>query len=268
MSTYNPDSARFNLYSDIVSSLILLTGFGASVLGSAIFILWPHNPIAFTAILPDAYFWYFCPILMCLHVQISSFVYQLLSLCSVVIFNVGAIVSQLGVREYYLGQRGYRLVDEVRQDISVLVHQYRSIEIFSETGMLFIGKFLVPFQSVFMVSTVFCNSMLIKQWDRMQTATKVLILFWAFGCTTVWSLILVLGGYLHKHGKSVLVSWKNHDFGTTHRNKLMKRVARSCRPVMLNYGNCFVIRKGSVLKFLRSVSRGTLRALLVMLRDQ
>lgn len=194
----------------------------------------------------------------------------MLCITIIVIFYVGIHASHLVLREYCLGSSNskYRLVPEVRRDISMLMHQYRAIQIFWQTTMLFVGKFLVPFQSIFMTSSIFCNSMLIKNWKEMDTMTKAMVLFWTIAFTLAWSSILSLGGYLHKHGERVMVSWENHDFRTGYRNKLMKMVARSCKPAGINYRKCFVIRKGNVLKFLRSVLRGTLRAVLIMLKNR
>lgn len=253
----------------MLSLIALLAGCGGILLILIFHIISPKSPTGFGSIIPDKYFYYFFPLLFFYHTILNTFVYGLPIICGIGLLNAGLYLSHLTLWEYRLGRLEYRTIPEVREIPAILILHYRSMQLFFQTAMLFIGPFLVPFQTICLTCSVFCNSMLIKYWnyDNWESATKFVILFWAMSMMAGWACVLIFGGSLHRNGMKVLVSWKNHDFGSKYKNQLMKKIAASSQPIMLNYGNCFVIRKGTILNFFRLISRGTVKMLLVILKD-
>ncbi|CAL8120990.1 unnamed protein product [Orchesella dallaii] len=50
------------------------------------------------------------------------------------------------------------------------------------------------------------------------------------------------GSAKYRLGQEVLYSWKFHDWGSSQNNKVMSKFRKSCKPIVVNYGNTYVIR--------------------------
>jgi len=74
--------------------------------------------------------------------------------------------------------------------------------------------------------------------------------------------VLEFGRFLFCRGTKVIKSWKVDEKNYQGESKVMKKFARSCKPIVLSYGKQFVVGRVSVLVFFRGIVRGTFRALL------
>ncbi len=96
----------------------------------------------------------------------------------------------------------------------------------------------------------------------MEIAAEFMIIVWMLAGPIGWGLVLTMGGYLHSNGLKILNSWKQSRWMSSLEIKVMTRFARSCTPIMICYGKVFVVRKVSLMVFVRGLSRGLVRALL------
>lgn len=142
--------------------------------------------------------------------------------------------------------------------------QYRKLQIFHLNFMEVCSSFIVPLQTIITKLGLFCNVSLIKYRHILNIANTVILMFWSFGSTMIALVALTLCAHLHVKTTKMLKTIKNKDWGSPQKNKVMKKFVRSCTPISYGYGRIYVIRKVSVLKFLRHLTRGTFRLLLTL----
>lgn len=87
-----------------------------------------------------------------------------------------------------------------------------------------------------------------------------------FGVTlqTIWAIVLELSGRFHTQSVRTLASWKGLDFKTGAEKKYMSKFKKGCYPLSIGERGLFIVRRISVLKFLRAIVKGTFRALLTI----
>lgn len=81
----------------------------------------------------------------------------------------------------------------------------------------------------------------------------------------VWAIILELGGRFTRDAKRSLKSWKCMEFSNAAENKLMSKIRKAAaKPMVLGEEGTYKIARQSVLKFLRSIVKGSARAILTI----
>lgn len=183
----------------------------------------------------------------------------------------GTFVMPFFVNELRLNKMSsYRSKSELRKNCDALIKEYRAMQILQKMYNNLFGQFLVPFQSVITLTFVFGSFIVIKHRndDTMHIFPFLLMASWSIVAPACWSFMLLIGGYLHSNGMKVLSSWKYHrGWKSCLERKLMKKCQASCKPVTINYGKAYVIRKVSVLEFNKGLIRGLARALLTLYGD-
>lgn len=81
-----------------------------------------------------------------------------------------------------------------------------------------------------------------------------------------WSdmLSMTMGEAIQFYGVKALDSWKYHQWSNSYQKRLSGKFQKSCKPMQLSYGKTYVITRLTicVLKYLRGLCRGILKALL------
>lgn len=143
--------------------------------------------------------------------------------------------------------------------------EYRAYEILHRQNISIFKFFIIPFQSLVMKCAMFCNFMVIRHWAHMDWIGLSFLLFVSILVITFWSFILEFGGNVLWHSKRNIYSWKNpNPAGNSIRGKELRKFRKSCRPLCVGYDGYFTIKRLSVLKFARSLVRGTFRVLLTL----
>ncbi|CAL8125332.1 unnamed protein product [Orchesella dallaii] len=242
---------------------ILLASVVTSVVNCIVNCVYPHLPIFLGYILEEAPpivkipFAYVIPCIFVWIIFFNCFV----AVCPM--YAYGLHILPFLFKELRMGRTNYETPSEVRQPQNLIV-AYRSLQLFQQLVNNLVGKFIVPTQAIVTKLIVLSSYMAIKHGDKMEKASFFLIITWAGLAALFWSLMLMIGGHLHVHGKRVLDSWKYHRWGRPFDTKLMSKFRKSCRPIMVSFGNTYRIRRLSGLKFIRGLSRGILRALLTL----
>ncbi|CAL8125335.1 unnamed protein product [Orchesella dallaii] len=179
------------------------------------------------------------------------------------VYGYGLFVVPFLTKELRMGRANYESPPELRQPENLIL-AYRSLQILQQVINELVGKFIVPTQTMVTKLVVLSTYMVIKHGDTMETASMAVILTWSGMAGLFWSLTLMMGGHLHVYGERVIKSWKYHQWDNKYDKKLMGKFRKSCKPLMLNFGKAYRIRRLTVLKFIRSLSRGILRALLAL----
>jgi len=221
---------------------------GTIFLGSLVPINYYQFPIPLLLILFQAYALVFYHI-VCFTIATATIMYSL---------NFVPILT----RELRLAQlKNHKMSGYLRKPENIR-HVYRCLQLLQANIFGVFGPFLVMCNASLMVTTLFCNFVLIKYWNQLQIVSKLQLLSWTIIFMGFWACVLELGRFMFTQGNKVLGSWKRHEYAYSGESKLMKKFTKSCKPIVLSYGKQFVIGRVSVLVFFRGVVRGTFRALL------
>lgn len=107
--------------------------------------------------------------------------------------------------------------------------------------------------------------MILKHGSEMDKISVAVLVSWGIAAATFWGVILIMGGGLYLNGNNLLLSWKYHsNWPDKFQKEVFHKFRRSCRPFVLNYGRWYVIKRLTVLKFVRSLCRGIFKALLAL----
>ncbi|CAL8106445.1 unnamed protein product [Orchesella dallaii] len=196
-------------------------------------------------------------------IYLTCIIYWNMGFTILALFLYGIVVFSMLIDEFCLNRRKYRAINAFR-NLNDLMFNYRCFQILQSCCMQAFGYLMIPIQSTVMNLIVFCNFMLLVHGSELQIMTLATMSLWSILGTTVWTFILYLGGYMHKMSEKTLRSWKVHPWGSKNERKMMSKFRKSCRPVLIQFGNTFVIRKRTCLKFLRGITKGTFRALLAL----
>lgn len=264
MPHYNPNK---ELNSKLFDMAIVL-GFGAvagmGALSSIYFYLFPFSPCLFGSVIPSTtfapfrlYMLYIFPHYLTVVMVFNPAAIML----SVSLF--GLIVMPFLITELTLDRKQYVSSRQLRTPPNIIL-VYRSSHVLLSKTLVVLEYMIVPTQTIITNVTLFSGVMLIKQGDRMSMASKGMLGSWSVVAAGGWTIALWVAGYMHYFGKKLLNSWKYHKWSTRGDKAVMSKFRKSCKPLMIHFGNVYALRRLSVLKFIRSISRGIFRALLTV----
>lgn len=186
-------------------------------------------------------------------------------MCAVCIFYAyGVFLVPFLLREFRLDHPPYRSIPALRAP-DKLILAYRTAQVLLHKTISVVVLFMFPTQSIVYKMVVFTSYVMLKYGNEMDIMNALMLAWFAFLAAGYWSSTLVMGGQLHSQGKRILLSWKFHNQWPDKRTKIiMGKFRRSCKPFQINCGKTYTIKRLTVLKFLRSLSRGILKALLAL----
>lgn len=224
----------------------------------------PHFPISLGYYLPRSWPYFITAPLVLLKTG-YTFTLFALNLFNVFaeVFYYGAIITPFVTKEFRMGRTGYKSVAVLRHP-ETLSMAYRSVQILHKQIVSIIGGLIVPTQAIIAELVVISSYMIIRHGHQMNRYSKLMLITWSCGGVIVWWATLYIGGCIHFYGMKVLESWKYHEWDNSFDKKFMKKFTRSCKPLMVNFGSTYVIKRQSALKFLRGLSKGILRILLAL----
>ncbi len=231
-------------------------------------IAFPDTPTFIGSVIPDNFP---IPIIIFVRYVFPSYMILVmhLNLCTIscVIFLYGVIIVPFIVLEFRIGRNPFKYFAccELRKP-PLLWSAWRTVEILQLKINDLLGVILIPCQFLFGKLVVLITFMIIKLGHELSTSEIIMFSLWAVGSGLTWSLILLMGGYIHMFGRKILESWKYHKWiGLTKvEKKQMKKFRKSCCPLSISYGKAYVIKRLTVLKFIRGIIAGIFRALLTI----
>ncbi|CAL8125318.1 unnamed protein product [Orchesella dallaii] len=264
MSTFDPNKSKYSLLFEAGLLLIFFDILLINFLTCSFVIYFPNTPAFVGSILPEAtplpirlLVAYIYP---CYYLAIAGMNFYTYA---IITFVYGIIFIPFVLREFRLGRRNYLSYDQLRQP-PMIITAYRAVQILQRKSTDLFGQMLVPMQTLMGNIVVSCAYMIIKHRGILKPTTVAMLLGFSTTCGIFWGLILLLGGYINLYAKRILDSWKYHPWPTKQDRKLMRKFRKSCTPLMLNYGKTYIIKRLTVLKFIRGLSNGILRALLTL----
>lgn len=183
-----------------------------------------------------------------------------------ILIGVGAITYCFYVaiimKELWFGGKIYHSVDELRSFRNV-THVYRCLQVLHREVLPLFGGFLVIVNAFMMLTTIYVNFVLMRYWEMLGPLTKSALFFMDFTLVSFYINLLELGCIFYLRGVKALQSWKGVKWSESmFVNRKMRRFQRSCQPIILCWGNHFIIGRQSIFIYGRGVVRGTFRALL------
>lgn len=178
------------------------------------------------------------------------------------IINSSTIIP-FGIFEFNLQRKSFKTVAIIRtpqkmslifREIQILVQQYNQV----------FGCILVPMQTLLTQFVMFTTYLFSKYADKIDTSLKATMVIWTTIATLTWIVSLEVGGIISMYGEKVLLSWKYHKWENRQEKRYMSKFRKSCKPLMVQYGRTFVIRRITVLKYIRGLLKGVLRTLLTV----
>lgn len=264
MPDFNPNKSKVNYFIEALILIIFINYFLLCLLTCAFVVYDPQSTIHLGKLVPDMYF--SIPIrlaVICFHsvIYCVSLYNCCLLACGCALY--GFYVTLLLTQELRIGAKHYLTVDKLRK-VHNLQLMFRSFQVLNENTMCFVGIYILIFNAVFELSTIFMNFALIKFWEDLPVLTKALLIMCNLTICWIWTAILEMGKLFFVRGGKVPASWKRKDWGCSFDNKLMKKFRLGSKPILISYGNQFVLRKVTILVFYRGIVRGTFRTLMML----
>lgn len=145
---------------------------------------------------------------------------------------------------------------------------YRCFQVYNAHVMGIFGFLFFFAHFVFSTTPMFINFVLIRYWQELHAAIKLLLIIWVAGIVIFWTGVLHTGGCLFLSNKKIISFWRKYDrWKTEGEAKGMRKFAKSCTPIVICFGKQFVVKSLTLLKFHKGLGRGILRALLTTKRN-
>lgn len=233
----------------------------ACIINTSVFLFYPNNPASFLHILPHK--WYTIFIMCMFYIYIIPYCYMHLLLLVQTVLPLGLLVIRILVKELRFGRPKYLSIDSLRKPQNLQIVYRMGQILILHTNALF-GKILIPIQTFTTLMSVFGAYVAIKHNDKMKTMSLLMVLGWTLIAAVGWGLCLTLGGYLHSNGQKILGSWRKYEWKSKKERNEMKKFVRSCKPIVICYGKIFVVRRVSLMIFVRGLTRGLVRVILML----
>lgn len=192
-----------------------------------------------------------------------------ISLCQGTCFVGCAVMIYLFYVPYILGKElrvgrpstEYNALRELRQADNLRI-SFRTIQVLHHNEFCYLGIFVLLCNWGCIVTSVNVFFVLIRYGATLKTLTKMPMVMAAGLILVVWGGILHYGKVFNLRCKQVFGSWKRYDWGSSKDRKIMEKFALSCKPIKISYGKMVVVGPMSVLNFIRSVKKYTVKLLL------
>jgi hypothetical protein len=266
----DPQGKKLNL---LMKGILILTIISSTLLLPAIvsshYFLFPHMPMYPISILRNDTS-YFKIIYLANGVNyylVLVAVFFNLSYIVCMFFNFAIIACPLLHNELRPNRASYRTLSYLREP-GTLTGFYRTLEIMLKLFNQTFRPVILPAQSLMSQFNVYCNFTLITYWGEMDEAMKMILISWAVISISSWTPILQFGGWFNANAIQTVKSWKYLDWGKNDK-KFLSKFRKSCRPLGIRvegrYGQ-YCIRRKTVLKYIKGVTKETFTAIIALKR--
>lgn len=267
MPFYDPNRELQSKLFDIMLLFSMMSGFGLLSLTFIYFYLFPFSCVQFGSVVPNTTvpvlipFRFFLIYVYPHYITVSHAAMGSIFLTAVIIY--GVLVVPFLAKELCLDRKEYKCLAVIRQPPK-LIQMYRASQLLQLNALDVYQYPIIVSQALVMDLTMFACVMIIGFGNQMALSSKMMLLSWAFITCSVWTGVLMMGGYMHWNGGKVLKSWKYNQWSSKADKRLMSKFRKSCKPLMFHCGKYYAIRRLSVLKFLRGISKGIFKSLLAL----
>jgi len=161
------------------------------------------------------------------------------------------------MKEFRPNQLNYKTTNRLRRPYN-LIHAYRTFEVMHGVAMDLIGKLILPYYTIAGQFILFWNFSALRE-----ESLDVVLLLFSFISQLCTVFALEFSGRFSKNAILTVQSWKYMNCSYFDK-KCLNKFRKSCVPLRIETKGYFVIKRLTVLKFLRSIVKGTFRALLTL----
>lgn len=265
MPCFNPNKCPSVLLLDL-SMLLLLTGLlGILTFSVLVAALYPQSLIFLGGLVPKMYLTFPVWIIVTIfHIYIYAAIFSGAAIAVAINLIYWFYLYICINRELRLGAKKYWSNSSLRCSGTIRI-TYRAFQIVHHSLLLEcqFGIYLVWFNGFLQFLAIFISFVLVEYWKALGPISKVPLVIGLVMLNIVCSLFYEIGGRLQKACMRTIASWKNYSWGSTRENRIMGKFCKSCMPLLMCYGRQLVVNSKSLLTFHKSVTRGTVRALLM-----
>jgi len=138
------------------------------------------------------------------------------------------------------------------------------VELLHKQSMHIYGLLIVIAQAMIVQFVTYCNYTVLRNWDELEMVMKVLDILMSIDMTLFWGFCLELGGRFYVCSVKVLESWRLLPLGRKQDMIFMMRFKKRCKPLTVGLEGYRKITRLSILEFIGSIARITIRALLAL----
>ncbi len=234
---------------------------------NAFFLLDTSGVLLVGSIFPSKYLpFYIKTVLYLVHLYILSCFFSCVAFVVCFALTYCFYVASFYITELRVGLpiSKYLTSPSLRQNPETLRHTYRSFQVLHASANFMFGPYYLVLNALFMKCCIYINFVLLKYWAALPLHTIVPLVIGLLFQLTIWTSIMEMGRFLNARGRKVLTSWKRFKWVGANTTKIMHKFVSSSKSLQFAYGTQFVIKKGSLFRFYRGITKGTLRALLTM----
>lgn len=265
MPYYNPGKSQLLVITNTLALANFITTIGCSICQCLFFIYYPTTSVYFGNLFPTGLSKHWL-LLIHLPCMFSVFVNNI-TVCVplTVMLYFGTLFVSFIVREFKHGRIStfYKCSLKFRQTRQLTIN-YRSVQIILSLYNSLFGNILVPAQGTVTLEVIFTCYFLIRHSDILAFSNLLVMVMWGCVCSGGWLAIIVSGGYLHSHGIKILQSWKRYQWNSNYERKFMKKFEASCTPFAICQGKVYVVKRVSMMVYIRGLSQGLARTLLML----
>lgn len=248
---------------------ILLVGLGAGCCGSFLILMFlliydPSGMIFLGSLVPPERFTLLIRLIIIIYHSWLIAVAHI-GVCA---FASGVLIYAYYITPFYLwelklGRKKYHTSNDLRTLANIQL-MFRATQILHTNCLYVIGILILLLNGYTMYTVMFCNAVLMRYWSALMPVSRFQLCAMSVTLLYFWTFVLELGRFFFAKGSKTIGSWKGNKWGSSGSNKEMKKFLRSCRPIVISYESKFVIRRSTLLIFLRGVVRGMFRMLMLL----
>jgi len=141
---------------------------------------------------------------------------------------------------------------------------YRSSELMHKYALSIVGIMILPSHELISKFVLFANFMLLTDWKNMSKVDRARLFFMSIALQTIWIALLEVGGRFHSNSCKTVASIKYHKCWMRKNRKYFKKFKKSCKPLFFSTLGFFKIKRRSVLRFLKSIVKGTFNVVITL----
>lgn len=264
MSDFNPDKSTFCWLIDAIFLLNIISWIVVSIMVGLLCAYDPRGAIFLGSIIPHQYYHFVMGIMIVLlHFGVTT------SLCINISLTLGIplvyilYLLRILAHELRLDLPTYNANNSMRKSEN-LQYVYRCFQVLHENFICFFGPYIFIAHVILSVLPVFEIVILILYWNQLNLITAAPLITSLPFNITFWNLVLLSGKHLYVSGSAVKHSWVKHNWKKGVERKVMKKFSKSCRLILIRWGNHLVVGRMTQFLYVKGLVRMLFKCMLTL----
>jgi len=166
-----------------------------------------------------------------------------------------------------VGNKSPYITADCLRTLPNICFEIRALGIWFRALMNLAGFMLSPWSFLLSNTAVYANIMLITKWKELAGMVKLVLFVASISGQLSWILALHVASFLHNFSKRVLLSLLKKNWGRRRDNFFIRKWRNGSRALRFANGNAYVVKRKSVLMFIKNIYRRTFKALVALKRS-